>query len=390
MTFPFLSTKMNPRELADHIRSGPAKLVHDKPVRFRCYPHQELGITEHEWVLFVKALGNIKGIQQLIFVCKPGSRDFYPFQAIAEAVNNAQSLTYLKVVSSPETRNRDHSGLVMLGNAIRQHSSLVDFSWFNMCSLEEESLKTTLDPVLLALPACPHLRKITFSSKQATSDAVRNLLELPKDTNLALAVEMDVWLAVADEIRLGHCRVETLNLWMFRGSSPEATEAVKALANAIREDHNLVRLGLCIDSGFTDEAGAALAEALTVNKTLSKVSLAVSMRPSFRVRHKANLGVHAYEAFGAMLRANTNLCLSVPPLCTTSSGDERLLKSHKQMRIEQRLNTVGRGTLLSSSNTPREAWVNALQELNSKNIDDPLKVSCLYSLLRLSPAAFIF
>jgi hypothetical protein len=77
-------------------------------------------------------------------------------------------------------------------------------------------------------------------------------------------------------------------------------------------------------------------------------------------------------------------------LCTTSSGDERLLKSHKQMRIEQRLNTVGRGTLLSSSNTPREAWVNALQELNSKNIDDPLKVSCLYSLLRLSPAAFIF
>jgi hypothetical protein len=378
---------MFPHELA-HTRSGPAKSVPDKPIRFRCYPHQELGISEGEWVHFVKTLGNIKGVQHLIFVCKPGSPDFHPFQAIASAIANAESLTYLKIVSSPETRNRDQSGLVMLGNALRKHSSLVDFGWFDICSLEEESHNTTLDPVLLALPDCLNLRKVTFASKQASADAVRKLMQLPKDTHLALAVELDSLLAVADEIRQGRCRVETLNLWMFRASSPEATKAVKAVANAIRGDRNVVRLGLSIDKGFTDEAGVALAEALTVNKTLRKVKLSVSMRPNFRVRSKANLGVPAYEAFSAMLRTNTNLSLSVPPL-RTARGDERLIESRKQMHIEQRLNKLGRGILLSSSNTPREAWVDALQELNTKNIDENLKVSCLYSLLLLSPAAFI-
>jgi hypothetical protein len=377
---------MNPRELADHIRSGRL----DTPVRFRCYPHQELGITEHEWVLFVKALGNIKGIEQLIFVCKPGSRDFYPFQAIAEAVTNAQSLTYLKVVSSPETWNRDQSGLVMLGNALRQHSSLVDFSWFDICSPDEESQNTTLDPVLLALPACPHLRKVNISTRYAGADAVRNLLQLPTDTALRLALIPDHWLTVADEIRQGRCDRKELHLCMLQNSSSEATEALQAVASAIRIDRKLEHITLKMENGFTDEAGVVLAEALTVNKTLRKIKLAVSMRPNFRVRNKAHLGVHAYEAICAMLRTNTNLWLSVPPLCTTSSRDERIIESRKQMRIEQRLNTVGRGTLLSSSNTPREAWVDALQELNSKNIDDPLKVSCLYSLLQSSPAAFMF
>jgi hypothetical protein len=40
------------------------------------------------------------------------------------------------------------------------------------------------------------------------------------------------------------------------------------------------------------------------------------------------------------------------------------------MRIEKRLNEVGRGRLLESSQTPREEWVNALQELNALHDDD--------------------
>jgi hypothetical protein len=375
---------MNPLELADHIRSGRI----DTPIRFRCYPHQELGIKENEWVHFVKTLGKIKGIQELIFVCKPGSRGFHPFQAIAEAVTNAQSLTYLKVVSSPETWNRDQAGLAMLGNALRQHSSLVDFSWFDICSLEEESQNTTLDPVLLALPACVHLRKVNISTRYAGADAVRNLLQLPTDTALRLALTPTHWLTAADEIRQGRCHRKELHLCMLQSSSSEATEALQAVASVIRIDRNLEHLTLKMENGFTDEAGVALAEALTVNTTLRRIKLAVNMRPNYRVQNKAYLGVHAYEAICTMLRINTNLCLSVPPLCR--GGDERILESRKQMRIEQRLNTVGRGTLLSSSNTPREAWVDALQELNSKNIDDPLKVSCLYSLLLSNPAAFMY
>jgi hypothetical protein len=75
---------MNPRELADHIHSGPAKLVLDKPLRLRrrtrsnpcgfnefiqalqssetirivlCKSHEHLNIAESQWVLPVKALG---------------------------------------------------------------------------------------------------------------------------------------------------------------------------------------------------------------------------------------------------------------------------------------------------------------------------------------------
>jgi hypothetical protein len=88
-----------------------------------------------------------------------------------------------------------------------------------------------------------------------------------------------------------------------------------------------------------------------------------------------------------MLRVNTDLVLKLPPLETTGE-DARLLECRDQMRIEQRLNHVGRGRLLASIQTTREEWVDALHELNSRDVDDPraFRVSCLYSLLRLNPS----
>jgi hypothetical protein len=57
------------------------------------------------------------------------------------------------------------------------------------------------------------------------------------------------------------------------------------------------------------------------------------------------------------------------------------------MVIEQRLNLVGRGKLLASSQMMKEEWVNALHELNVANASPAHIVSCQYSLLRLNPAA---
>ncbi len=95
---------MNPRELVDHIRSGPAKLVLDEPLRFRrrtrsnpcdfnefiqalrssetirdveCSSHRRLGITEDEWVLLVKTIGRIKDIQNMRFSYSYSPRDFH-------------------------------------------------------------------------------------------------------------------------------------------------------------------------------------------------------------------------------------------------------------------------------------------------------------------------
>jgi hypothetical protein len=102
-----------------------------------------------------------------------------------------------------------------------------------------------------------------------------------------------------------------------------------------------------MEDGFTDEAGVALAEALTVNDTLRKISLYDIFRRTHPVQNRFNLGAPAYEAFSIMLRVNINLVLELPPY-EPAGADERLRQSRKQMCIEQRLNEVGRGRLLAS------------------------------------------
>jgi hypothetical protein len=124
-----------------------------------------------------------------------------------------------------------------------------------------------------------------------------------------------------------------------------------------------------------NEAVVMLAAALTVNTTLHRITLYL---------HPA-LSALAYDAFSAMLRVNTSLDLSLSPF---AGVDEGLVDSRNQMVIEQGLNHVGRGKLLVSSQMPRKEWVEALRDLNSRNVNESpeFNVSCLYSLLRLNPA----
>jgi hypothetical protein len=420
---------MNARELVDFIRSGPVELVLDKLPRFRrrtrsnpcdfneflqalqssetirtavCWSHLDLDITGDEWVLLVKTLGSIRDIHNLKLYCTPGSHAFRPFQAIAEAVNNARSLCKLTVVPGGETFPRDPFGIIALANALRERTALQEFNWIDLYVQEAATQDITFDPVLRALAACPHLRMVTIMTKCASAGAMKNLLRnLHSATDLRLVLETNHWLAVADEIRLGHCLIKTLELAMRRGTSSEATEAIKALASAIQLDQNLERVTLRIEKGFTDEAGVALAEALTANKTLRQVHLSVKpvFKPVFTdvpFPNTDELGTPAYEAFGAMLRGNTSLVLELPRLHSVG-GDRRLFESHCEMHIENQLNLVGRGGLLASRQTTREEWVNALHELSTYDaathafrstydVDDAFRVSCLYSLLRLNPA----
>jgi hypothetical protein len=140
---------------------------------------------------------------------------------------------------------------------------------------------------------------------------------------------------------------------------------------------------LLMEDGFTDEAGVALAEALTINKTLRRLLLNDRLFASDPIHTNASLGAQAYEAFGAMLRLKTSIELEVPPWDDDVDDTCRIFH---QMLIEQRLNADGRGRLLASSQTPREDWVNALQELNAHNEYGHFETNCLYSLLRLNPS----
>jgi hypothetical protein len=409
---------MNARELVDHIRSGPAKLMLDKALpRFRrrtrsnpcdfneflqalrssetirsvyCETHLYLGVTEDEWVLLVKTLGSIQDIHHLEFYCMHGSRYFNPSQAVAEAVNNAHSLCELRIDLYRGTDPGDSSGLTALANALREHIALQEFIWIDHSSRMEAVQGVTSDVVLWTLSACPHLRKkVTIMSEHASAGAMNNLLQLQSTTDLRLVLETEQWLAVTDQIRHGRCNVQTLTLAMLKGESSKATEAVKTVASAIRLDRNLKYLTLRMENGFTDEAGVALAEALTVNKTLHKIKLCIKPFHSGNpLPNRDELGVPAYEAFSAMLHVNISLVLQLPTFHSTG-GDRKLRDSHNQMVVEHRLNQVGRGKLLTPSNhTTREEWVDALHDLNSSNVNNnrAFQVSCLYSLLRLNPS----
>jgi hypothetical protein len=343
----------------------------------QCRSQLRLSITEDEWVLLVKTLGNIKDLERLEFFCTPGSRRFHPFQAVADAVNNAGSLCKLAVFQDCEILPRDSSGLIALANDLREHTTLEQFGWIDHCSRMEEAQITAVDPVLWALPSCLYLRKVLVMSKCASADARKNLLQLHSATELHLVLETEHWLAVADEIRQGRCNVQRLTLAMVHCARFESTKAVQALASAIQLDCNLQYLALEMMNTFTDEAGVALAEGLKANKTLRVFDLS-----------DATLGAQSHKAFAAMLRVNTSLVLELPEF-ETAGADERLIESQKQMLIEQRLNEVGRGRLLSR-HTTREEWVDALHELHSFNVDGndspAFLVSCMYSLVRLKPS----
>jgi hypothetical protein len=220
-------------------------------------------------------------------------------------------------------------------------------------------------------------------TKCASSDAMKSLMQ--SAAVLTLVLNTEHWSAVADEIRQGHCNIKFLNLVKFQSSSSEDTEAAKTIASAIQLDRNLCHITLQMENGYTDEAGVALAEALAVNKTLRSITL--SVRPSRQGQIADAIRSPAYDAFSAMLRVNTGLILKLPPF-DDAVVDERLTDSRNQMRIEQDLNHVGRGRLLSSNQTSREEWVDSLNELNSCTVDESpdFGVSCLYSLLRLNPS----
>jgi hypothetical protein len=253
---------MDSRELVDHIRSGPAGLKLWKPLRIRrrtcfngrfnpcdfdellqalqssktirdvfCFTQQALGITEEEWGLLVKTTGRIKGIHTLALECTAFSRDFCPLQTFADAVKNARSLRKLRIGLYGQSFLEDSSGLTALANALREHTALREFTWFDYVTrLQAAPVDLSPDLVLRALSACPHLRKVSITTQCASAGAMKILLQLPKDADLTLLLtNKEHWLAVADGIRQGQCNFKSLSLDMLQSSSLRLVKPSKRL-----------------------------------------------------------------------------------------------------------------------------------------------------------------
>jgi hypothetical protein len=75
------------------------------------------------------------------------------------------------------------------------------------------------------------------------------------------------------------------------------SDAREAVASAIRLDQSLEHLTIELEISFTTFAIVALAEALTSNKTLRKITLSVDSVFNLPPRKRVTLGAQAYEAF---------------------------------------------------------------------------------------------
>jgi hypothetical protein len=174
------------------------------------------------------AIGRVKDIQNLSLYCKSGSST----QAVAGAVTNAHSLRKLEVNVFPS----DPPELIALANALQHHPSLQKLYWYDRGSWREAVLRDfSVDTILRALQACPHLRKVSIATERASADAFKNMLQMQSATELRLVLKTtDRWLMVTDEIRQSRCNVQKLILSKSQGTISSATEAVQVLASAIR------------------------------------------------------------------------------------------------------------------------------------------------------------
>jgi hypothetical protein len=91
-------TRSNPCDFNEFLQA----LQSSETIRdVKCCSQLDLGIAEDEWVLLVKTIGRIRDVRYLNFSCTHGSRDFHPFQAVADAVNSAHSLRTFKATVKP-------------------------------------------------------------------------------------------------------------------------------------------------------------------------------------------------------------------------------------------------------------------------------------------------
>jgi len=405
---------MTPQELRDHIQSGPEKLTLTFPLHFRrprtfsnlcnfdnllqalqsnqtirevvCYSHVALSITESAWCRLVRALGSISGLKKLLVAWQNGSQAFHPLQAVARAVDNASSLRRLSILASGIEQS-DPSGGLLLVQSLRQRGTLEYLCW------SAEMQTTTRIPQLIATGAC--LRKVAIVNQNLTRDDVRCLSRSPNLNHLYLEGTVDSWLVIADEIRNGRFRPETMALIRTTASSAlETDDAIQAIIGALECDSSLRNLGICSITGFTDEMGVALAKALTVNTTLEKIYLKNKYPTLNHPLHQQSqppkvLGAKACKALAAMLKTKKILFrLELPGI--KSDADSETMLQHFLMCIEIYLTNAGRGSLVMSNQTTREEWINVLQDLDvtvskEQNKRSSFQLSCLYSMLQLNP-----
>jgi hypothetical protein len=431
---------MQPQQLLDTIQGNPEELKLFETIRFRrrtrsnpvdlntilqalrdcttiqvviCSRHFMAGITQAEWFRFLQTMGSIPNLKELYFVC----HSVVPVMAICHAVSTSRSLRKLffghdnmltgniaelralatrssssgaprtDIDTNPEnTGNNDH---------YLQHSVLEELIWLggandahaHDASNPQQEPIVAFDALLQALIPCPKLRTAKIGTERIPEDTLRLLLRAPTFTSLHMLATMDEWLVVANELQQNTACLKELVLSSHFTKS-DTNKAIGALATAIQQDEHLVRLRLEMCNGYTDDAGVALAEAMRLNTVLRHVDLDENGGCGEASGDTRNtMGCTAYKALTAMAVTRSDLKLGVPVVDKSASTADK--EQYARMRIELRLNAVGRRQLLATSPTTREAWVNGLVKLNTRSTDAQgnrnIQVDCLYTFLLLNP-----
>jgi hypothetical protein len=354
----------------------------------RCQGNVSLGITQEEWFLFVRTLGTIPALRQLSFLGQDVP-NVPPVQAVADAVGSARLLQKFQIGEGVILFGSKTGFEALCHNIGTCCSDLEQVEWQGKFRStweirENRDTNNCLDPLFLALALCPRLRSVqilTDAVNYVTPQAVRELLvRAPALQHLDLRTTE--WEAVAEIIGQESCHIQTLKLSTLRCPGIGAL----SLARAVGQNRHLQSLTLRLGTGFTDDLGVALAQALQVNTSLKELILVDQWDYGFRTTDHMNIA--AYQALRNMLRVNTSVVLKIPNFDTRWSPGlaDSLVRSYYRMLIEMRLNAAGRGGLMLGSQASKAAWVRTLHELIVQDNDDDSQVDCLFTLLKLNPS----
>lgn len=433
---------MQPQTLLDTIRGTPIELKLFETIRFRrrtrsnpcdfnmilqalkvnksitvliCSRHFMSGITSDEWFRFLQNLGSIQNLTELYFVCN--SR--VPVMAILHAVSTSRSLRKLlfghdniltgnaaelrelaagtgststgSPSASASCESTGSPSASETGSCYFRHSALEELIWLGGANDDQDDDQSnqeplvTFDALLRALIPCPRLRTAKIGTERIPEDSLRQLLASPAFQSLHMLATMDEWMVVANCLQQHTASLKELVLSSHFTKSDTNT-AIQELAEAIQQDQHLLRLRLEMCNGYTDKAGVALAKAIQINTTLRHVDLDENGGCGEASGDTRNsMGVKAYKALTAMAVTRSDLKLGVPAVDRGASNADK--EQFAKMRIELRLNAVGRRELLVTSPTTREAWVNGLLQLNADSCQEnhDIKVDCLFTFLLLNP-----
>lgn len=351
--------------------------------RLRISGRFSFGITSDEWKELFNTIGLIENMRE-IFFCGIVPL-VIPNSSLADIIIESDRTLTKLIIEDGVIVTGDSHGLERLAESISR-SRLEEFHLGGQLLIRNGNQEDgRLGSLAQALANVSTLRKLHLYvpfPAQLPDESICSLIESSKTIiDLSLKWERD-WSAFSSTLCHTRTRLQAIALSKKKVTSTDCT----ALLDAYNANKSLEKVIIyCSDR----QTCLILADVLRYNRYIK--TLWIHMEPSST--EESILDVQVYRVFSEMLRLNHDVHVIVQELPSNAFKDEELDNARTEFDIENKLNSVGRGTLLTMAatnaiTTQRDAWIDAccrLMEASDGNPCNEITLDCLFLLLRCNP-----